>query len=109
MATNLYEIKKRFKATTPGPWRIFENEEGTCIGTEESHPQLKSPAHVVAMEYSKDGKKINISKDNAEFIAHSKEDVEWLINYIEHLNKFINDSASSQVSYDIVRDEEDEK
>ena len=109
MATNLFEIKKRFNATTYGPWKIYENEEGTCIGAAEDHPQLKSPAPVVSMAHSSEGKKIHISKDNADFIAHSKEDVDWLINHIEHLYKFMNDSALSQVSYDIVRDDEDDE
>lgn len=83
MDARLCEIKERFQSTTFGHWKIYENEEGTCIGAVEDHPQLKSPAPVVTMAYSRDGKKIYISKDNAEFIAHSKEDMDWLIKTVE--------------------------
>lgn len=83
MDGRLKEIKERFTSTTYGHWKIYENEEGTCIGGVEDHPQLKYPAPVVTMGYSKDGKKIWISKANAEFIAHSKEDVDWLIKQAE--------------------------
>lgn len=107
LATSLYEIKKRLKATTHGPWKVYENEEGTCIGSVEDHPQLKSPEQIICMAYSSEGKKIHISKEDADFIAHSKEDVTWLIEELTRLHKLINDSAfSGKISYDIVRDGE---
>ena len=46
---------------------------------------------------------------NSTTYGHCKEDVEWLVNYVEHLHKLMNESALSHVSYDIVRDDRDDE
>lgn len=105
---SISDIKKRLSATTYGDWKVYENEDGTCIGGAEDHPQLKGPAPVVSMAYGKDGKKIYINEENAEFIVHAKQDIAWLIGYAESLERLYESQLELQgPSWQIVSDRED--
>lgn len=87
----LDEIKKRFNNTTGGNWKVYETDEGPHIGTVEDHPQLQGPNHVVVMATSvkdKTSKRIIIGKNDANFIAESKRDMQWLIEQAEKVEQF---------------------
>lgn len=83
------EIKNRVENASYGKWKIYKNEDGVCIGTEDEHPQLKSPMPIITMatRVKEPQRHIWIADENAEFIAHAKEDIEFLLAEVERLQK----------------------
>src|SRR5574344_648601 len=83
----LDEIRQRAEAATPGPWEAVS--KGNSI---------QSNAVVSAM-YG-DGPKLNIcpSTTNAAFIAHSREDIPYLLSEVAELTELLNASKAGQVS-----------
>ena len=77
---NLKPIKKRANKATPGPWKAvrvkyFNNVklweiQAKLFGNEELYDLLEDP-----------------SKENAEFIAHAREDIVFLCDEIECLRR----------------------
>lgn len=54
---------------TPGPWKIVDDEVvGRSIHTDWDHPQLRGPAPVVSLMYSRHGARIYISDADTELI-----------------------------------------
>lgn len=87
----LFQIKERLENTSYGRWKIYKNEDGVCIGTEEDHPQLKSPMPIITMatRVKEPQRQIWISDENAEFISHAKEDIEFLLAEVYKLQKLV--------------------
>jgi hypothetical protein len=96
--TRLAQIKARAEKATEGPWVVFEHKVADNgwtvdrrIGTEWIHGQLHGPLGVVnqfASVAPVGGDKslwhgVSISKDDAEFIAHCRSDVPFLIEQVE--------------------------
>lgn len=81
----LFQIKDRLEKTTYGKWKVYKNEDGVCIGTEHDHPQLKSPMPIITMATRaiEPQRQIWMTDENAEFIIHAKEDIEFLLAEIE--------------------------
>lgn len=103
--TRIEEIRDRLQKGTPGPWRVYReenplNELGkktfpdgatqvqVSIHTSWEHGQLGGPAPVVCTQISPYFEKavtIHIRDNDAEFIAHSKDDVKFLLGEIERM------------------------
>lgn len=91
----LSEIKVRCEAATCGPWKVFEDihEENKPflaerrIGTEWRHPQLEGSLPIVTLGTCKyePNHRVTISEDDARFIAHSRDDIPFLVEEIERL------------------------
>lgn len=72
MDDRLKEIKARCEAATPGPWEVGYSSLGgmTVVNVRGSEfPCWKT----------------QIYKDDAEFIAHARQDVPWLVAEVERL------------------------
>lgn len=84
----LQAIKERVENTTKGPWKVVKSEEsGVQIGTTWEHGQLKAGVPVVTTAHGVGGTTIYINQNNAEFIAHAREDVPALIAEVERLRE----------------------
>jgi hypothetical protein len=104
----LREIETRVQQANHGPWRVFRrelewSEEGrrefgaaapafheNLIGTARDHPQFKAPLPIVGSTtrpYHKDGDKhgVAIEDGDAEFIAHARQDIPWLLDRVRSL------------------------
>lgn len=93
--TRINEIRERAENASYGKWKIYRNEDGINIGTEEDHPQLKSPMPIVgiAIRATEPNRHIYISDVNAEFIANSHDDVEFLLGEVERFTSALSDIA----------------
>ncbi len=81
------EIKERLQATTPGAWRVFEPDDD-YFGSEDPTIETESGQYIAQTGY--DGLSGTIRKTmaaDAEFIAHSKEDIAWLLKQLESVNQ----------------------
>jgi hypothetical protein len=78
----LKEIKERLEKATPGKWRADRN-------TVDFGPPTGSPFAVL----HSDADPSNTTND-ADFIAHSREDIPYLLAEIERLKQLIGKSAS---------------
>lgn len=96
---NLEAIKNREILATQGPWKIVKSEEtGVQIGTTWEHGQLEDCVPVVTTAHGVSGTTIYINDNNAEFIAHARQDVPALIAEIERLQ---NELAKTQRLLDV--------
>lgn len=84
---NLEEIKQRESKATKGEWKIYNEDFGKAIGTVEHHPQLQAPTPIVTLGLGKGGHKIHINENNADFIAHARQDIPDLIAEVENLKE----------------------
>lgn len=87
MDNRLTDIKAREQAATPGPWTAVE------LPPNEHH---KHPAHWVKAEYN-DGQGCTTSEvvadcpweqADAEFTAHARTDVPWLVEQVEQARRW---------------------
>lgn len=90
-------IRQRAEQATPGPWQIIETrvDDSTYvverrIATEWIHGQLHGPAPVVnafvtiePVQGQKPYHGVRIDEPDAEFIAHAREDIPFLLNQID--------------------------
>lgn len=104
MENRLKVIKERLSNTTYGHWKVYLSNEGTLIGTEYNHPQLLQPAPVITMSTAMEEpkKRIYIDDEDAEFIANSKADIEWLIKEFELMKKSL-----EEIAFDVKKEKED--
>lgn len=86
----LKAIKERFQQATYGDWKVYQTDEGLHIGTAHDHPQLKGPSQVVCMStwVEKPHKRVYMTEDDAAFIAHSKEDIRYLLQQAEKAREY---------------------
>jgi len=78
----LAAIKERFSRTTPGDWSF--DEQLTALS---SVLPKKRPATVLEArnDWGADDQSLEISDEDAEFIAHAHQDIPALLAYIEEL------------------------
>jgi hypothetical protein len=84
----LLEIEKRSEAATRGPWQVHRSLLGERqIGTLWDHPQIKGPLAIVTMSlHAVEPKhRVFIKEDDAEFIAHSRQDIQELVEEVKRL------------------------
>ena len=82
MESRLLEIKERIRATTPGSWKVREMDEDGFDDT----PGVETDDGTYIAQTSYDGLSCTCRPTmyaDAEFIAHAKADVEWLIQQLE--------------------------
>lgn len=77
MTDRLVEIETRAEASTPGPWKLQKDTTGTYIWADSETTPNGLPPLVVRDEHLFTG--------NAEFIAHAREDISWLLAYVTRL------------------------
>ena len=82
----LWEIKERCERATPGPWIINLEHQREMLSGRRILPAIEGPngvmvAPLLAPRYSN----AHISRNDAEFIAHSREDVPALVAEVERL------------------------
>lgn len=103
MTIDLQAIKERVVKATIGPWKVFKSQEGTQIGTAYDHPQIKGPVQIVSGAIKINGHEaihqVYISDDNADFIAHSREDISKLVAEVEQLQKELEKVRNSKHWY----------
>lgn len=97
-------IRERLKRATRGPWKVYKTrytltelgrKQGfkedrvsvvNAIGTEWDHPQLKGPDAIVTTThgpYYDPQHAVQIGNDDAEFIAHAREDIPYLLSLLD--------------------------
>jgi len=97
----LKAIEDRAAKALRGPWqaakvKLEPNEHGKAAGltnartdyelhTAWDHPQLGGPATVVSLAYGLYGTHVHIKPENAEFLAHAREDVPALVAEVRRL------------------------
>lgn len=84
---DLAAIKERETKVTKGQWRVYNEKFGRAIGTVDHHAQLQAPMPIVTMGLGKTGYKVHIDENDAEFIAHARQDVSDLIEEVERLRE----------------------
>lgn len=113
VAARLAEIKARAEKAMGGPWQVIENlpaisDLGTAEGVQAvlperriftawNHPQLQAPAGVVNVAvspYFEPSRRVHIHQEDAEFIAHAREDVPWLVERIAQLETVLRETLS---------------
>ena len=102
--TRLEEIKARLKAATPGPWKECHHLQslkkdascpcgfaGDIWGGDQEHVVCSIGAHCgpegseMIPRYER-----ATELDNAQFIAHSREDIEYLLDLVQRITDRIN-------------------
>lgn len=83
--STINDIKQRLHATTSGDWKLFESQEGISIVATQDDTQSSPSAPIINTMHAELVRKIPIIKEDAEFIAHSKEDIAWLVEQTEEL------------------------
>ena len=84
----LQAVKERAEKATVGPWKVYQDEFSTMIGSEVIHPQLNEGLPVVTeAHYDDETIGIYINDNDSKFIVHAREDVPALIAEVERLKK----------------------
>jgi hypothetical protein len=84
MTQEIEFIKQAIKEATPGPWKVYEQNDERLIGTAIEHPQLKAPSPVVTSSvHVKFGQRVYINEKNAYLIANTPTWLASLITTIE--------------------------
>jgi hypothetical protein len=74
-------IKSRAHAATPGPWLAHDRGNGWEIAVTDERDEYGRPARLLP-----EGLRTDIGRrEDAEFIAHSRADVDWLVSEVERL------------------------
>lgn len=98
------------KATNGGGWRVQEEENplnalgcrdfpdgiknmqpARWIVTERDHPQLQGPDAIISIgisPYREHSPSLVIGEADADFIAHSRSDIPWLVQEVERLREY---------------------
>lgn len=82
-AEKLKEIKERLQATTPGAWRVWKPDDD-YFGNDDPTVETESGQYIAQTSY--DGLSTTVRNTmfaDAEFIAHAKDDVQFLIRQLE--------------------------
>ena len=79
----IQEIRERLQATTPGAWRMCE-PDADYFGSDDPVVETENGQYVAQTSY--DGLSYTVRETttaDAEFIAHAKEDVAYLLSLIK--------------------------
>ena len=82
----ILEIRERLQAATPGAWRIWK-PDNDYLG--DGDPIVESESGQYIAQTSYDGLSHTVREtmvDDAEFIAHAKEDIVWLLEQLDRLH-----------------------
>ena len=77
------EIKERLQATTPGAWRVWKPNDD-YFGDDTPTVETESGQYIAQTGY--DGLSYTVRETmsaDAEFIAHAKEDIAYLLEQLE--------------------------
>ena len=98
-------IKARVEAATPGPWRRDGELSGVWADAFETHPEYgavtrsRSMAKWTKSVYLTDTDDRGMHRyeamesNDADFIAHARQDIPALLEYIAFLERFIDDQT----------------
>lgn len=79
----IQEIKERLQATTPGAWKV-RIPDGDYFGSDDPTVETEDGQYIARTGY--DGLSYTVRETmgaDAEFIAHAKEDIAWLLEQLE--------------------------
>lgn len=79
----IQEIKERLQATTPGAWRVWKPDED-YIGSDDPIVETEGGQYIAQTNYDGLNHRDTAITD-AVFIAHAKEDVQFLLKRLEVL------------------------
>ena len=85
MEGRIGEIKERLQATTPGTWKVFEPDDD-YLGDDDPFVVTEDGQYIAQTSY--DGLSFSTREtaaNDAEFIAHAKQDIAWLVQQLEIL------------------------
>ena len=85
----LKEIRQRCEAATPGPWDSKTNRHPECNG--EPWGWISGASGNITWSGS-------AGKANADFIAHSRDDMEYLLSEVTELTELLNASKAGQLT-----------
>ncbi|WNX84351.1 hypothetical protein RWV98_17520 [Agathobaculum sp. NTUH-O15-33] len=89
MDNRIQQIKERLRATTPGAWKVwFSDTERFSPTMPDEDPCITTESGDYIAQTTYDGLSDTCRPTmyaDAEFIAHAKEDIEYLINQITNL------------------------
>ena len=85
----LEEIRQRTEAATPGPWDSKTNRHPECNG--EPWGWISGASGNITWSGS-------AGKANADFIAHSRDDMEYLLSEVTELTELLNASKAGQLT-----------
>ncbi len=89
--SRLEEIKERVKKATKGPWESSEN-----LG---DHSVQGPDGPVAAVTYAYAEGPISLDECDAEFIAHARDDIPWLLEHLKEAREVIEFYAKSSEKY----------
>lgn len=76
------EIKERLRATTPGVWRVCKTDED-YFGSEDPTIETENGQYIAQTSYDElSGTVRETMVADAEFIAHAKEDITYLLEQL---------------------------
>ena len=83
MESRITEIKNRLQATTPGVWRVLQPDEDH-FGSDDPTVETESGQYIAQTSYNglSNTRRLTMHAD-AEFIAHAKEDIAFLLQQLE--------------------------
>lgn len=75
------EIKERLQSTTPGAWKIWVPDDD-YLGDDSPTIVSENGQYIAQTNYDGLEDRVTMIAD-AEFIAHAKEDIAWLLGQLE--------------------------
>jgi hypothetical protein len=85
LQSRLDDIRARLQAATSGPWVIRRyGDDISAIALPDDGSFGGSPCVIKADIYS-DPMVLDISEEDAEFVSHAPEDIQWLLSEVERL------------------------
>lgn len=85
----ILEIKERLQATTPGAWRVWKPDED-YFGNDDPMIETESGQYIAQTSYDNLSSTVRETMvADADFIAHAKEDVAYLLEQLESTSRRI--------------------
>jgi hypothetical protein len=81
----LAAIRTRLEAATPGPWVVHRDGDSIASISLPDDGSFGGPLSVVKANVYSDPVVLDISDEDAEFIAAAPDDVQFLLNLVEEL------------------------
>lgn len=89
MNTRIQEIRERLEKTTPGPWYQEPSPASSCY---RIWNDFRDKTYTTLAE--------SYTEPDAYFIAHSRQDIPYLLDYIEKMEKALAQSTADAEAFD---------
>lgn len=95
--SRLDDIEARTELATPGPWRSARDPRGGDYLIFDNDPSPYGPTPIVLEGKDRNGGVLH--GDDAEFIAHAREDVPWLLARVRELEQALSPALDELDDY----------